>query len=64
VKLHARRVARQARRQNPSVVKMASQTLLSRRTRTRQGENVIFCQAAFAGQAVESRQGPVHFVVR
>ena len=62
--LQVRRVARQTRRQNPSVVKMASQTLLSRRTRTRQGENFLFRQDAFAWQAVERRQCAVHFVFR
>jgi len=62
--LHVRRVARHTRRQNPSVVKMASQTLLSRRTRTRQGENFFFRQAAFAWQTVESRQRAIHFVIR
>jgi hypothetical protein len=43
---------------------MASQTLLSRRTRTRRGENFLFSQAAFAWQAVKSGQGAVHFVFR
>jgi len=43
---------------------MASQTLLSRRTRTGQGENFFFGQGVFAGQTVESRQGAVHFVCR
>jgi hypothetical protein len=62
--LQVRRVARQTRRQKPSVVKMASQTLLSRRTRTRQGENLLFRQAAFAWQAIERRQGAVHFPFR
>lgn len=62
--LHVPRLARHARRQNPSVVKMASQTLLSRRTRTRQGENFLFRQRAFAWQAVESRQRAIHFVIR
>jgi hypothetical protein len=62
--LHVRRVSRQTCRQNPSVVKIASQTLLSRRTRTWQGENFFFRQAVFAGQAVETRQGTIHFVFR
>jgi hypothetical protein len=43
---------------------MASQTLLSRRTRTGQGENFCFGQGAFAGQTVESRQGAIQFVFR
>ena len=62
--LHERRAARHACRQKPSVVKMASQTLLSSSTRTRQGENVLFRQAVFARQAVKSRQGAVQFAVR
>src|SRR5208283_1622561 len=62
--LHVPRLVRHTRRQNPSVVKMASHTLLSRRTRTRQGENLLFRQAAFAWQAVESRQRAVHFIFR
>ena len=32
--------------------------------RTRQGENFLFRQAAFAWQAVESRQRAIHFVIR
>jgi hypothetical protein len=62
---HLSRAARHVCRQKPSVVKMASQTLLSRRTRTGQGENFVFCQMVFfAGQTVESRQGAIQFVFR
>jgi hypothetical protein len=43
---------------------MASQTLLSRRTRTGHGEYFFLGQTVFAGQAVESRQGAVQFVFR
>jgi hypothetical protein len=49
---------------NPWELIPRSQTLLSRRTRTRQGENFLFRQAAFAWQAVESRQRAIHFVIR
>jgi hypothetical protein len=38
--------------------------LLARRTRTRQGENFLFRHPAFAWQAIESRQGSIHFVFR
>ncbi len=60
---HWRRAVRHTRRQNPSVVKMASQTLLSRRTRTGQGENFRFGQTLFARQTVERGQHPVQFAL-
>jgi len=43
----------------PSVVRMASQTLLSSRMRTRQGEDFLLGQALLARQAVKSGQEPV-----
>ena len=43
---------------------MASQTLLSSRTRTGQGENFLLGQPVLAGQAVKRRQGAVQFVFR
>ena len=49
------------RRHAPLVVSRASQTLLSSRTRTRQGENLLFAQSRFARQSVERGQEPVHF---
>ena len=55
------RVCRYIRRHAPLVVRRASQTLLSSRTRTRQGENLLFAQSGFARQSVERGQEPVHF---
>jgi hypothetical protein len=62
--LHVRRPARHMCRQNPSVVRIASQTLLSRRASTRQRENVLFSHAGFAGQTVKRGQYPVQFAFR
>jgi len=51
------------RRQKPLVVRMASQTLLSRMTRTRQGEGFFFSQAGFSRQTVKGAQQPVQFAL-
>ncbi len=61
---HWLRAARHKRRQKPSAVKIASQTLLSSTTRTGQGENFLFGQAVFAGQRIESGQGAIQFAFR
>ena len=55
------RASRHIRRHWPSVVRMASQTLLSSRTRTRKVEDFLFGQTGFARQAVERGQQPVQF---
>ncbi len=51
-------------RQNPSVVNIAGQTLLSRRASTRQSENFFFAQAVLSGQSVKRSQQPVQFAFR
>ena len=61
--IEAARICRHIRRHAPSVVKMASQTLLSSRTRTRQGENFLFRQIGFARQTVERSQEPIQFAL-
>ena len=43
---------------------MASQTLLSSSTRTRQGEDFILGQGVASGQAVNGRQEPIQFGFR
>ena len=43
---------------------MASQTLLSSSTRTRQGEDFVLGQGAASGQAVNRRQKPIQFGFR
>ena len=50
-------------RQNPSVVSIASQTLVSRRTRTRESESFLFCQTPRSRQTVESGQHAVQFAL-
>ncbi len=48
-------------RQKPSVVRMASQTLLSRMMRTRQGESFFFGQAGFSRQTIKHGQQAIQF---
>src|SRR2546423_2121070 len=51
------------RRHCPLVVRIASQTLLSSRTRTRELKDFLFGQAGFSGQAVERGQQPIQFAL-
>src|SRR5882724_384313 len=51
------------RRQKPSVVRTASQTLLSRMMRTREGENFFFSQAGFSRQTIKRAEQPVQFAL-
>ena len=55
------RAVRHIWRQRPSAVRMASQTLLSSRTRTREIEDFFFGQTAFSGQAVKRGQQAIQF---
>jgi hypothetical protein len=57
------RTLRQTRRHWPSVVRMASQTLVSSRMRPGQGEDLFLGQAGLAGQAVKGGQQPIQFAV-
>ena len=55
------RAVRHIWRQRPSAVRMASQTLLSSRTRTREIEDFFFGQTAFSRQAVKRGQQAIQF---
>jgi len=57
----ALRARRQTLRQAPSVVSTDSQTLLSKRTRTRKSEDVLFGQTPCAGHFVKGSQHCVEF---
>ena len=57
------RALRHVCRKNPFVVRIASQTLLSRSTRTRQGESFLFRQIALSRQAIERRQHALQFTL-
>jgi len=57
----SRRAFFHKRRQKPLVVRVASQTLLSRMTRTRQGEGFFFGQADFSRQVIKRGKQPVQF---
>ena len=50
-------------RQKRFTVSTASQTLLSRRMRTREGENIFLAQADFSRKTVERSEEPIQFTL-